>query len=132
MTCPKFWCILPRLKTRWELARIIFVILKHATIDMKKIFLIQTTEKKYAFWCHAVTSGTNLRILPLTDNQIKTEVFTNDNQIKTCCNVWQVLRRRTQWNKSASYNREQWPCLLQRWEYSCDDYLVNQITCHSV
>ena len=43
---------------------IIFVILKHATNDMQKIFLIQTTEKKYAFWCHAVTSGTNLRRLP--------------------------------------------------------------------
>ena len=41
-----------------SLHHIIFVILKHATNDMQKIFLIQTTEKKYAFWCHAITSGT--------------------------------------------------------------------------
>ena len=42
----------------------IFVILKHVTNDMQKIFLIKKTEKKYAFWCHTVTSGTNMRRLP--------------------------------------------------------------------
>ena len=41
-----------------------FVIPNYATIDMQKISLIQTTEKTKAFWCHAVTSGTNLRRLP--------------------------------------------------------------------
>ena len=47
-----------------SLPHIIFVILKHATNDMQKIFLIQTTEEKNVFWCHAITSGTNLRRLP--------------------------------------------------------------------
>ena len=52
------------LKLGGSLPHIIFVILKHVTNDMQKIFLIQTTEKKYAFWCHTVTSGINLRRLP--------------------------------------------------------------------
>ena len=47
-----------------SLPHTISVIPKHGTNDMQKIFLIQTTEKKYAFWCHAITSGTNLRRLP--------------------------------------------------------------------